>query len=119
MNQIQRKKGLIIFILVEVFWFVSFVIHEAVHSLSFFVLSRRFGEIHILDSVSASYNTIAVSFSPSGLVVTNHIPFEIASYMTQIGLTIFFAVLLYKKYYCYPSSVIIKKSEILIDTLNS
>ena len=111
MNQIQRKKTLIIFVLVEVFWFASFVLHEAVHSLSFFVLSGRFGEIHILDSVSASYNTIAVCFPPSGLVITNHVPFEIASYLTQIGLTIFFAVLLYKKYYCYPSFERIKKSE--------
>jgi len=87
------------------------VIHEALHSLSFFVLSGRFGEIHIFDSISASYNTIAVCFPSSGLVITNHIPFEIAAYMMQIGLTIFFAVLLYKKYYCYPSSERIKKSE--------
>jgi hypothetical protein len=104
MNQIQRKKALIVFLCVELFWFASFLIHEAIHGLSFLVLSGRFGEIHIMDSIAYSYHTVAVTLPPQGLVIFDTTPFELIAYGLQFGITILFAILLFKKYYSSPDT---------------
>jgi hypothetical protein len=103
MNQILWKKGILILIVVESFWFtIGTLIHEWTHSISFFFLSRQFGEVHILDSVAFSFHTIGVCIPPQGLVILDRTPFEGIANFTTFGITILFFVLLYKKYYCYP-----------------
>jgi hypothetical protein len=101
MNQISWKKFTLLLIAVEAFWFiVGTFIHEWTHNLSFFVLSGRFGEIHLLDSVAYSSNTIGICFPPQGLVISDSTYLELIAYGVQFLITGLVALFLYTKFYC-------------------
>lgn len=100
MKTINWKRGIAILFLVETFLLtVGVLIHEEIHSLSIYVLSGRFGEIHLFDSVAYSYHTIAVTLPPQGFVVLDTTFFEVIAYGGQFLITGLVAVLLLKKYY--------------------
>ena len=108
------RRGLIILMLTELFWFCSFVIHEAIHSLSFLVMSGKVGEMHFFDAVSQSYGTIAVCLPPTGLVITNHIHLEIIAYVMQLLCTAIFGLILWKKSYPSKKTKYFKKNNLFI-----
>jgi hypothetical protein len=110
-SQTLWKKGLMILLIVEVFLFtVGILIHEGVHSLTFFFLSGKLGAIHILDTVAFSYNTIAVCIPPQGPVIQDTVPLELIAYGTQFLITGLFALLLIKIYYFSPKELVNMKS---------
>lgn len=103
------KKGLQIVLLTEIFLVtVGVLIHEAAHNISFFVLTGRFGQIHLLDSISTSYGTLAVTIPPQGYVGPDTTPFEVIAYGIQFLMTAVFAFILTKLFYSHSNA---KKSE--------
>jgi hypothetical protein len=93
----QWKKGLLILLISKTFLFaVGVLIHEGIHSLTFFVLSGNFGEIHILDTVAYSYHTIAVCIPPQGLVILDTTPFELIAYGTMFLISFCVVFILFK-----------------------
>jgi hypothetical protein len=109
MTQILWKIGIKILIAVEVFFLtVGTLIHEWTHSISFFVLSGKFGEIHLLDSVTSSYHTIAVCIPPQGLVMLDATYLELIAYGMMFLTTGVFAFILTKLFYSHSN---VKKSE--------
>lgn len=110
-SQVLWKKGATILLIVEVFLFtMGILIHEGVHSLTFFFLSGRLGDIHILDSIAYSYNTIAVCIPPQGLVIQDTTPHELIAYGITFLITGLFALLLIKIYYFSPEEMSNMKS---------
>jgi hypothetical protein len=108
-TQTPWKQAVGILLCVETFLFtVGVLIHEAMHSLSFFVLSGRFGEIHIFDSVAYSYHTIGVCILPQGLVILNTTYLEFIAYGMTFLITGVFAFILIKLFYSDSKA---KKSE--------
>ena len=103
MQIINWKRGIAILLLVETFLFtIGVLIHEEVHSISFYILIGRFGEIHMFDAIAYRYNTIAVCVPPPGLIIKNTIPFELLAYAISFLITGVFAFILLKLFY-YPS----------------
>lgn len=99
-TKVLWKKGAIVLLLVETFLLtIGVFIHEAVHSLDIFVLSGKFGEIHILDSTAFSYNTFAVCLLPNDFIINDLFPHELIAYGMTFLITGSFAILLIKKYY--------------------
>jgi hypothetical protein len=99
-NQTLWKKGLMLLGCLEVFFLlIGTLVHEITHSIQFFCLYGRFGEMHFFDTVAYSYHTIAVTLPPQGLVILDTALFEVIAYGVQFLITGCFAVLLFKKYY--------------------
>ena len=94
------RLGLALLFVVEVYFFtIGILLHECIHSLSFYILSGRFGGMHFFDAVAYSYSTISVCVPPPGILIQDTFSFELIAYAMTFLATGLFAVLLYKKYY--------------------
>jgi len=112
----QWKKALLILVLVEMFWFASFVLHEYTHSYLFYLQSGEFGMIHFFDQVSFSYGTIAAVIPPPGLIIKDTTLHELFAYAVQTIATALFVFILWISF--YSSSDKNKKITDVKDTLN-
>jgi hypothetical protein len=97
MNQIRRKKALIIFVLAEVFWFASIILHECVHSVLIYLQSGSFGIIHFFDKVSFSFGTIAVTFPPDTISFDSTFH-KLCAYSAQVIATALFVIILWLRF---------------------
>jgi len=94
------KKALIILVLAEMFWFSSFILHESVHNILFYLQSGSFGIIHFFDQVSFSYGTIAVTIPPSSTLYDINFH-ELCAYSAQVIATALFVVILWLRFYSH------------------
>ena len=99
MRHSSWKKRYIFLLLTEIFWLTSFVIHEYVHSILFYIQTGSFGVIHFFDEVSYAYGTTAVTITPNTTMKVNTTSHELYTSSVQIIATAIFAMILWLRFF--------------------